>query len=332
MPLPKVPASTLSALHIGYGDVEVVEINNIDDLKTLNSLYNDGRSIHVLGDGTNTVFGSYSGVVAKINLRGNSWLNDTTLKISSGEPWQKAVDLSVEKDLYGIERMSAVPGKVGAAPVQNIGCFKQLLSDVLLELEVYDYANGEYKVFGVSECGFGEHRSSNFKKSPAWATYIVTSITIKLKDYSSFTPPMGIGVENFMALKNYAPKNAKQSEQAIREFRESLYPDYTKIPNTGSYFTHFEIRKKVLQDYPEEIMNITHRDSPDGLGVHFKCEDLLKSIGINEGFEFAGGLKMYEQHNSFLLNPDSTATVDDLIAFHDYVNSRLYDKYRGGLR
>lgn len=321
------PAKSLSALKIGDGNVKVLLIKSLAELSKLYEFYRKGERIHVLGEGTNSVFGSYSGIVVKLNLLGYKWEDEHTLTISAGEHWQKAIELSVDKNLVGIERMASIPGSVGAAPVQNIGAFGYVLKDTLLKVQVYDYTRDIFLDIPASECGLGAHRASNFKDNPDWKSYCITAITLCLKSSNDFSPPAGDGLLNFVNAEGLTLKNVREAERAIRLFRGSIYPDYTKVPNTGSYFTNYELPVEQQEAIPNELMNIKHKVSSDGKRIMFQCKDLLHSIGIEGGHVFEGGLQMYEQHNNFLINPDSIATVNDLLLCHEFVNKKLNEKY-----
>ena len=45
---------------------------------------------------------------------------------------------SIEQGLSGLESLSAIPGTMGATPVQNVGAYGREIKDVLVEVEVYN--------------------------------------------------------------------------------------------------------------------------------------------------------------------------------------------------
>jgi UDP-N-acetylmuramate dehydrogenase len=320
------PAKELSSLRVGDGEVRFLSVTSIEDMGILHTLYKDGERIHITGRGTNSVYGTYSGVVVSIDIMGHEWLENSRLKIYTGEDWQTAVDLSLNKGLHGIERLTMIPGTVGAAPIQNIGAFGQLLSNRLHSVEVYDYIQNKTITLSAQECGFGAHRASNFKNMATWDSYVVTSITIDLLPESTFEPPSGEGLMQYAQEYSLPFASVKDAEQLIRSFRATLYPDYRQIPNCGSYFTNYEVDKELAQKLPSSIWKVKHRDARDGSAVLFQCKDLLHSVGIDAGHEFSGGLKMHPKFNNFLINTGG-ATALDLLACHKEVNDLLAEKY-----
>jgi len=321
-----MPLNSLSALKIGEGNVRVLTLSSLEELSKLHELYKKGEDIRILGEGTNSVFGSFSGLIVKLNLLGLTWTDPYTLTIAGGEQWQTAVDATIALNLTGIERLTGIPGTVGAAPIQNIGAFGQLLSVVLSTVTVYDYALNATLTIPALECGFGAHRQSNFKTKLSWSTYCIISITLNLASSDAFQKPDYDALVEYASSHDLALSSSKSVEHVVWKYRLETYPDYRIIPNTGSYFTNFESSIEEVEALPQSIMNIKHKMIESGR-IRFQCKDLLDSIGVHKGHIFSGGLQMRDSHNNFLINPDSTATVKDLLDCHDYVNSRLKEKY-----
>ena len=69
------------------------------------------------------------------------------------------VQYAVERDWWGIENLSHIPGQAGAALVQNIGAYGQQASDVVQSAQVMEIATGAPHVLSAADCGFGYRRS-----------------------------------------------------------------------------------------------------------------------------------------------------------------------------
>lgn len=315
----------LSALKIGQGEVRVAHITSRDQLVTIHEVHKSGEQIHISGDGTNTVYGSYDGIVVILDTQGYEWVDEQTLKIEGGEPWQRAVDISVAANKPGIERLTRIPGRVGAAPVQNIGAFGQLLSERIQSIEIYDYVKDSYRQLSASECGFGRHRASAFKSSE-WQSYVIISITISLLPDNEFTEPTGEGLMSYAHEHGVEYSTIIQAEKLISEFRTTLYPDYKSVPNCGSYFTNYEVPSEKLDTLPNKIWDLKHRVTQNGATM-FQCKNLLESVGVGAGYVFDGGLMMHPVFNNFLINPDQSASPRDLVECHKTVNNLLSEAY-----
>lgn len=70
----------------------------------------------------------------------------------------------IHNDLGGLENLSLMPGTVGAAPIQNVGAYGAELSDVLLDVEVFDMNTGQLTKMSKEECKL-QYRDSVFKQT-----------------------------------------------------------------------------------------------------------------------------------------------------------------------
>lgn len=144
-----------------------------------------GLPLFPLGDGSNVVFGDdgYSGLVVKMELAGIEW-NETGGRVrataAAGEPWDRLVALAVERQCAGIECLSGIPGRVGAAPIQNIGAYGQDLAGRLVQVDAMDRVTLDDVTLDRQACRFG-YRESLFKADELGRRLIVLAVTLELE-------------------------------------------------------------------------------------------------------------------------------------------------------
>ena len=118
-----------------------------------------------LGEGSNIVpYTKVDGVVCDVALRGVSPSASGTsviVEASAGENWHSFVEYCLERGWYGLENLALIPGRVGAAPIQNIGAYGVELSEFVEWVEVLD-EGGQLVRLTRDECAFS-YRDSIFK-------------------------------------------------------------------------------------------------------------------------------------------------------------------------
>ncbi|MFO0704016.1 MAG: UDP-N-acetylmuramate dehydrogenase [Patescibacteria group bacterium] len=244
-----------------------VNISSSEDLKELHEtgLVSKYPKHQIVGLGANTLFASdiYEGLVIEIDLKGIWKLSETDseifYKVSSGEDWIKLVEKFVQEDLGGIENLAYIPGKVGAAPVQNIAAYGRAFEEVCELVEVYDISSGHLSTLSVVDCEFG-YRNSIFKKRILGGdnNFIITSVTLRLtkpghhkieKSYYSLSERM----TDVMDSKN-SQNELKIIYDSIVKIRKSKLPDFTSVGTNGSLFMNPIVRGEklieILKKYP----------------------------------------------------------------------------------
>ncbi len=232
----------------------------ITDCNDLTELYEKGsfkQDFLVIGEASNILFLSrFDGLAIMPLIRGKEIVEETdnqvVLKIRSGEYWSSLVDYAVDNNWWGIENLSMIPGKAGAAPIQNIGAYGTELKDVFVSLEAFDTKTGAFKTFDKDDCKFG-YRDSIFKSGHK-GRFIVCSITIKLSKIAK--PNLSYrALSEFFAGTDKATIKLKMIRDAVNQIRSSKLPDPQIIKNGGSFFKNPIIETSVAENlrkkYPE---------------------------------------------------------------------------------
>ena len=124
----------------------LVEFETADDLR---ELFRGGipEQWYVLSGGNNILFTrDYDGVlITPVGRRITPLLDDgeaVLVRAEAGVEWDDLVEWAVERGLWGIENLSLIPGKAGAAPVQNIGAYGCEAKDAIERVEMFCVETG----------------------------------------------------------------------------------------------------------------------------------------------------------------------------------------------
>lgn len=234
MEIKKVSLKDYSSLRIG-GEGEMVVVTSIMEwVEVYMYAKKAGKNVHVVGGGTNTYFGEdlSSFLFIKNEIKGISYeeTDDTIfLTANAGEVWDIIVQFSVDKNLWGIENLSYIPGTVGAAPVQNIGAYGVELKDVFMSLSALDTTTLDIVEMDNEACEFS-YRDSMFKKE--YGRYVIISVTLKLMKTAnpklSYKP-----LDSLREVKDLTPHIVRELVIATRKAK---LPDWKEHPNAGSFF------------------------------------------------------------------------------------------------
>ena len=245
-----------------------VEINDVDALCRLVTAPEYKKEKHlILSGGNNVLFQEayYDGIIVHINTKGIEILeehdNDVIVRAQAGEDWPDFVRFCVSKGWHGIENLAHIPGKVGAAPVQNIGAYGMELKDSLLQCEAMELATGDKRVFTKEECAFG-YRESIFK-SELKGQYVITSVDFLLKKEAPLHLEYG-NIKSYLEQNGIEDPSLQQLHNAICAIRDIKLPDVKQIGSCGSFFKNPVIEREQFEALQKDYPNIPHYDEPDG--------------------------------------------------------------------
>ena len=142
----------------------------------------DGLPTMILGDGSNVLISDagFDGWVIRIASNQIVFVPDgPALHVwaDAGVNWDRLVDEAVARHAAGIECLSGIPGRVGAAPMQNIGAYGQEVAETVVAVEAMERDTGRRVTFTRNECGFG-YRTSRFKRERD--NWVITRVQMTL--------------------------------------------------------------------------------------------------------------------------------------------------------
>ncbi len=220
----------------------------------------------VLGGGSNVLMNDkgFDGLVVKIDIRGVK-IQDSHLRqgyggqagfkmqegagsdlvnaekvlvsVGAGENWDDLVEQTVEKGFYGLENLSAIPGTVGAAPVQNIGAYGGEVSKTIVAVRVLDQKTMKYIEMTNSECQFS-YRDSIFKREKNH--YVITRVDFALLKNGTVNTEYKDVKDYFIAKGNKKP-TIQEVRDAVVDIRWNKLPDWKLWGTAGSFFKNPKI-------------------------------------------------------------------------------------------
>ena len=158
------------------------ELEDYDQLYEIENFLREKSIKHlVLGEGTNIVpINNFEGLVIKNKLKGITEIDESFVKVSSGENWNEFVKWSLSEGKKGLENLALIPGTVGAGPVQNIGAYGSEISKFIEEISVFNFETSKVEKMKKDDCEFS-YRSSIFQQTNK---YFILSVSFKFEQDS----------------------------------------------------------------------------------------------------------------------------------------------------
>jgi len=305
-----VPISTLTTMRLGGPASYVKEIL---DPRQLRDAYSFAKTNHlkvfVLGSGSNVIGldDGFSGLILVNKIRGieiqREIAGEIIIKGGAGESLDKFIEFGTKRGYSGLEAMSAIPGTLGAAPVQNAGAYGQEISDVLVAIDIYDTKTGRFETIPTNEIRFS-YRRSIFNHGPSVGRYFITHVTVKLKK-TQLTPPFYTSLQRYVDEHKITDFSPSKIREIVTLIRADKLPDPALIPSAGSFFKNIYLsdqeadsaKAKGIEVWRENGKNIVNSgwliEQADLKGKLFhgiRISDKAALILINESAESCADL------------------------------------------
>lgn len=209
-----------------------------------------GKPRLVLGGGSNVLFtGDFAGTVLLNEVPGIEVVGEDDrhlwVKAGAGVVWHELVMHCVRHGRGGLENLSLIPGKVGAAPMQNIGAYGVEIKDRLELLEAMRISDGAIVTFDRAACALG-YRESFFKREGR-DQFVILNVTFKL-DKAPHTLNTGYGsIREELAQRGITEPTIADVSEAVIAIRSSKLPDLALMGNAGSFFKNPVVSEAVAQ-------------------------------------------------------------------------------------
>ena len=318
----QISLRTRNSFGVDQQAARLVEFETPEDLRTLFAA-GIPEKWTVLAGGNNILFTrDYDGVLLTPVARGITLLSDdgdeVRVRADAGVEWDDLVEWAVGRGLWGIENLSLIPGKAGAAPVQNIGAYGCEAKDAILRVEMYCVETGAMLTLDAAHCGFG-YRESVFKHDLK-GRVIITAVEIALTHTPR--PRLGYGdVEREVEARGGA--TLRNIREAICAIRRAKLPDPAVLGNAGSFFKNPVVgaaaAERLLAEYPD----MPHYPAPEGR-VKLAAGWLIDRAGMKGRRK--GAVGVHERQALVLVNHGG-ATGGEVIAFAHEVQERVREKF-----
>ena len=278
----------------------------------------------IMGGGSNLLFVSdFHGVVMHSGISGIEIVDETgddvIIAAGAGVDWDNLVAWTVENNIYGLENLSLIPGRVGAVPVQNIGAYGVEAKDCIYKVKGIHLKTGERLEYNNEQCRFG-YRDSIFKNELK-NQVVITSVVFKLDKFPEFKLEYG-------ALKTEVEKlgtiNLNNIRQAVINIRESKLPDPKILGNGGSFFKNPVVDAKVAQQIIDSHEQVPHYNAPEEGKIKLAAGWLIEQCGW-KGFR-NGNVGVHQQQALVLVHYGS-GSGNELVALANEIKQSVFEKF-----
>lgn len=310
----------LTTLRLGGPARHLVEARTDDDvIRTVEHCDRTGEPLLLLAGGSNLVIADegFDGTVLRIATRGIRIGTDGLLDVAAGEDWDAVVERTVAAGFGGLECLSGIPGSVGATPVQNVGAYGVELSDLLVEVELYDRRTEQVRVVTPTELGLG-YRTSVLKTD---GSAVVLSVRLQLRTDGRSAPIRYGELATSLGAEPGERVPAAQAREAVLALRrgKGMVLDAADHDtwSAGSFFTNpvvpdaapvLERIRAVCGD-----VRIPSYDA-DGGATKLSAAWLIERAGFRRGHPGPGGRATLSTKHTLALTNRGSASTADLLA------------------
>lgn len=242
------------------------EFTETEDLQGYIETSTDWKKLPVLilGEGSNLLFvNDFPGLIINPNIPGITIVHEDRsniwLEAGAGVVWDDLVEYAVFNRWGGIENLSLIPGKVGAAAVQNIGAYGTEIQHRIESVTGFDLETQTEYTIDAADCQYA-YRNSIFKNELK-NRFIITSVNFKLDKFPEF-------ILNYGDLKAETEKlgdiTLRNIRKAVIRIRESKLPDPKIYGNAGSFFMNPVVESLAAEQLLKVHPAMPHYPAPDG--------------------------------------------------------------------
>lgn len=273
------------------------EYNSVEELKQLLQQYKGEKILHI-GQGSNLLFTSdFNGVILHSGMARARFIDDVTVEAQNGLRLDDLIAQLTDMGYSGMEKLSLIPGEVGASAVQNVGAYGVEAKDVILSVKTLDVETLEERVFTNEECKFG-YRDSAFKHELK-GKYIVTSVVYHV-----------------------TKGDATKTREEIIETRNGKLPKVGEVGSAGSFFMNPFVAEEKANELLKQYPDMPHFASPQG--VKIPAAWLIDQCGWKG--KKLGGAQVWSKQPLVIVNANN-ASAQDIVDLAAAVAASVKEKF-----
>ena len=284
-----------------------------------------GLPTYVLGGGSNVVGRDegFDGVVLLNRLSGLRIVeeadNTVVIEAATGELLDDLAAFASKRGYTGLEAMSAIPGAVGGAVMQNAGAYGQELADVLVAVKAYDTQSGEFVTFERDELELS-YRHSIFNSS-AQGRYFITAAVVKLHR-GEMEGELYWSLQTYLDERGISDRRPMTIRAAVSAIRAEKLPDPAEFASSGSFFKNITVREDEIEGLRERF---------DGIPIYLigSCWEiasgwLIEQAGLKG--KLLHGMRVSDKAALILIN-ESARSYADLAAARAEITQAVQEKF-----
>ena len=273
------------------------EYSSVDELRELLTKYRGEKILHI-GQGSNLLFTQdFDGVILHSGMARARFLDDETVEAQSGLRLDDLIAQLTDMCYCGMEKLSLIPGEVGASAVQNVGAYGVEAKDVIVSVKTLNVETLEERVFTNAECKFG-YRDSAFKHELK-GKYIVTSV-----------------------IYHVSKGDATKTREEIIETRNGKLPKVGEVGSAGSFFMNPFVPEEQANELLKLYPDMPHFPSPQG--VKIPAAWLIEQCGWKG--KTLGGAQVWPKQALVIVNANK-AKAEDIMALAAAISKSVKEKF-----
>lgn len=282
-----------------------IEYYSLDELRQVLKEYKGEQILHI-GQGSNLLFTrDFNGVILHSGMARAKFLDDETVEAQNGLRLDDMIAQLTDMGYSGLEKLSLIPGEVGASAVQNVGAYGCEAKDVIVRVNTLNVETLEERVFTNEECRFG-YRDSIFKHELK-GKYIVTSVVYKVK-----------------------PGDATKTREEIIATRMAKLPTVGEVGSAGSFFMNPFVPEEKANELLAQYPDMPHFETPSPwVRAGERCVKIPAAWLIEQcGWKgkTLGGAQVWPKQPLVIVNANN-ASAKDIMELAAAVSASVKDKF-----